>query len=316
MEKMRAIICTRYGPPEVLQLREVEKPTPKDDEVLVKIHATAVTASDIFIRGSQIPIQFLIPMRLYIGLTRPRKSIIGLVLAGEIESIGKDVKRFRIGDQVYGLTGFGLGAYAEYKCMKETDSTHGCLAIKPVNTSYEEATVAAYGGLLAFQYVEKGNIQHGQKVLIYGASGTSGTMAVQLANYLGARVTGVCSSTNLELVKSLGAEAVIDYTKVNTLDPGVQYDFILDAVGKAKTSKLKVACKKALALKGKYVSIDDGSLMLDSKRLASIKELVEAGHIKPIIDKCFRFEEIVEAHRYVGKGHKRGGVAVSIARSS
>ena len=316
MEKMRAIICTRYGPPEVLQLREVEKPTPKDDEVLVKIHATAVTASDIFIRGSQIPIQFLIPMRLYIGLTRPRKSIIGLVLAGEIESIGKDVKRFRIGDQVYGLTGFGLGAYAEYKCMKETDSTHGCLAIKPVNTSYEEATVAAYGGLLAFQYVEKGNIQHGQKVLIYGASGTSGTMAVQLANYLGARVTGVCSSTNLELVKSLGAETVIDYTKVNTLDPGVQYDFILDAVGKAKTSKLKVACKKALAPKGKYVSIDDGSLMLDSKRLASIKELVEAGHIKPIIDKCFRFEEIVEAHRYVGKGHKRGGVAVSIARSS
>ena len=314
MEKMKAIICTKYGPPEVLQLREVEKPTPKDDEVLIKIHATAVTASDIFIRGSQIPILFLIPMRLYIGLTRPRKSIIGLVLAGEVESIGKDVKRFRIGDQVYGLTGFGLGAYAEYKCMKETDSMHGCLAIKPVNISYEEATMAAYGGLLAFQYVEKGSIQRGQKVLIYGASGTSGTMAVQLANYLGARVTGVCSSTNLELVKSLGAEVVIDYTKADTLDPGVQYDFMLDAVGKIKTSKLKDACRRALAPKGKYVSIDDGKLMLDSKRLASIRELVEAGHIKPIIDKCFRFEEIVEAHRYVGKGHKRGGVAVSVAR--
>jgi len=314
MEKMKAIICTKYGPPEVLQLREVEKPTPKDDEVLIKIHATAVTASDIFIRGSQIPIQFLIPMRLYIGLTRPRKSIIGLVLAGEVESIGKDVKRFRIGDQVYGLTGFGLGAYAEYKCMKETDSTHGCLATKPINISYEEATAAAYGGLLAFQYVEKGSIQRGQKVLIYGASGTSGTMAVQLANYLGARVTGVCSSTNLELVKSLGAEVVIDYTKADTLDPGVQYDFMLDAVGKIKTSKLKDACRRALAPKGKYVSIDDGKLMLDSKRLASIRELVEAGHIKPIIDKCFRFEEIVEAHRYVGKGHKRGGVAVSVAR--
>ena len=316
MERMKAIICTKYGPPEVLQLREVEKPTPKDNEVLIKIYATAVTASDIFIRGSQIPIQFLIPMRLMLGLTKPRKSIIGLVLAGEIESIGKDVKRFRIGDQVYGLTGFGLGAYAEYKCMKETDSTHGCLAIKPINISYEEATVAAYGGLLAFQYVEKGNIQRGQKVLIYGASGTSGTMAIQLANYLGAKVTGVCSSTNLELVKSLGAEAVIDYTKVDTLDPGVQYDFILDAVGKIKTSKLKVACKKALAPKGKYVSIDDGKLMLDSKRLALVKELVEAGHIKPIVDKCFRFEEIVEAHRYVGKGHKKGGVAISIARSS
>jgi len=316
MERMKAIICTKYGPPEVLQLREVEKPTPKDDEVLVKIYATAVTASDIFIRSSQIPIRFRIPMRLMLGLTKPRKSIIGLVLAGEIESIGRDVKRFGIGDQVYGLTGFGLGAYAEYKCMKETDSTHGCLAMKPINTSYEEATMAAYGGLLAFQYVEKGNIQRGQRVLIYGASGTSGTMAVQLANYLGAKVTGVCSSTNLELVKSLGAEAVIDYTKVDTLDPGVQYDFILDAVGKIKTSKLKVACKKALAPKGKYVSIDDGSLILDSKRLASIKELVEAGHIKPIIDKCFRFEEIVEAHRYVGKGHKTGGVAVSVARSS
>ena len=316
MERMKAVICTKYGPPEVLQLREVEKPTPKDDEVLVKIYATAVTASDIFIRSSQIPIRFRIPMRLMLGLTKPRKSIIGLVLAGEIESIGRDVKRFRIGDQVYGLTGFGLGAYAEYKCMKETDSTHGCLAIKPIDISYEEATAAAYGGLLAFQYVEKGNIQRGQKVLIYGASGTSGTMAVQLANYLGARVTGVCSSANLELVKSLGAEAVIDYTKVDTLDPGVQYDFILDAVGKIKTSKLKVACKKALAPKGKYVSIDDGSLILDSKRLASIKELVEAGHIKPIIDKCFRFEEIVEAHRYVGKGHKTGGVAVSVARSS
>ncbi len=313
---MKAVICTRYGPPEVLQLREVEKPTPKDDEVLIKIHATAVTASDIFIRGSQIPIQFLIPMRLYMGLTKPRKSIIGLVLAGEIESTGRDVKRFRTGDQVYGLTGFGLGAYAEYKCMKETDSTHGCLAIKPDNISYEEATVAAYGGLLAFQYVEKGNIQRGQKVLIYGASGTSGTMAVQLANHLGARVTGVCSSTNLELVKSLGAEAVIDYTKVDTLDPGVQYDLVLDAVGTIKTSKLKVACKKALAPSGRYVSIDDGHLMLDSKRLASIKELVEAGHIRPIVDRCYRLEEIVEAHRYVGKGHKKGGVAVTVARSS
>lgn len=316
MVKMKAIMCTRYGPPEVLQLREVEKPTPKDNEVLIKIYATAVTASDIFIRGSQIPIHFLIPMRLYIGLTRPRKSIIGLVLAGEIESIGKDVKRFKIGDQVYGLTGFGLGAYAEYKCMKETDSTHGCLAIKPINISYEEATAAAYGGLLAFQYLEKGNIQRGQRVLVYGASGTSGTIAVQLANYLGAKVTGVCSSANLELVKSLGAEAVIDYTKVDSLDPGVQYDFMLDAAGKIKTSKLKVACKKALAPKGKYVSIDNGKLMLDSKRLASIRELVEAGHIKPVIDKCFRFEEIVEAHRYVGKGHKRGGVAITVARSS
>jgi len=312
MEKMKAIICTKYGPPEVLQLKEVEKPTPKDNEVLIKIYATAVTASDIFIRSSQLPIQFLIPMRLMLGLTKPRKSIIGLVLAGEIESIGKNVKRFKIGDQVYGLAGFGLGAYAEYKCMKETDSTHGCLAIKPTNISYEEATVVIYGGLLAFQYMEKGNIQRGQEVLIYGASGTSGTTAIQLAKYLGAQVTGVCSTSNLEMVKSLGADAVIDYTKEDTLNPGLQYDFILDAVGKIKTSKLKEACKKAIAPGGKYASIDDGSLKLDSKRLNLIKELVEAGHIKPVIDKCFRFEEIVEAHRYVGKGHKKGGVVIRV----
>jgi len=309
---MKAIICTKYGPPEVLQFKEVEKPTPKDNEVLIKIYATAVTASDIFIRSSDLPLRFLIPMRLMLGITKPRKSIIGLVLAGEIESIGKNIKRFKTGNQVYGLTGFGLGAYAEYKCMTETDSMQGCLAIKPTNITYEEATVAAYGGLLAVQYLEMGNIQHGQKVLIYGASGTSGTIAIQFAKYLGAKVTAVCSTTNLDLVKSLGAENVIDYTKVDTLDPDVQYDFILDAVGKIKTSKLKDACKKALAPGGKYVSIDDGNLLLDSKRLAFIKELIEAGRIKPIIDKCFQFEDIVEAHRYVGKGHKKGGVAIKV----
>jgi len=309
---MKAVICTKYGPPEVLQLKEVEKPIPGDDEVLIKNYATAVTASDIFIRSSDLPLQFLIPMRLMLGLTKPRKSIIGIVLAGEIESTGKKIKRFKTGDQVYGLTGFGLGGYAEYKCMKETDSMHGCLAIKPANITYEEATVAAYGGLLAFQYMEKGNLQPGQNVLIYGASGTSGTIAIQLAKYLGVKVTAVCSTTNVDLVKSLGADAVIDYTKVDTLYPDVQYDFILDAVGKQKTSKLKEACKRALAPGGKYISIDDGNLLLDSKRLAFIKELIEAGHIKPVVDKCFQFEDIVEAHRYVGKGHKKGGVAIKV----
>ena len=314
MEKMKAIICTKYGPPEVLKMKEVEKPAPKDDEVLIKIFATAVTASDIFIRGSQIPIQFWIPMRIMLGLTKPRKSIIGLVLAGKIESVGKNVKRFKLGDQVYGLTGFGLGAYAEYKCMKETDSTYGCLALKPNNLSYEEATVAAYGGLLAFQYMEKGNIQRGQKVLIYGASGTSGTTAVQFAKYLGAEVTGVCSTSNIELVKSLGADSVIDYTKKDSINLLKQYDFILDAVGKIKTSELKEACKKALIPKGKYVSIDDGKLILDSNRLALIKDLVETGHIKPVVDRSYPLEQIVEAHEYVGKGHKKGGVAITICK--
>jgi NADPH:quinone reductase-like Zn-dependent oxidoreductase len=309
---MRAFVCPKYGPPEVLRLTEVAKPVSKGDEVLIKIHATAVTASDIFIRSSEVPLRVLIPMRLMLGVTRPRKSIIGLVLAGEIESIGKDIKRFKTGDQVYGLTGFDLGAYAEYKCMKEVDSTHGCLALKPKNISYEEATMVSYGGLLAFQFMEKGNIRRGHEVLVYGASSTTGTMAIQYAKYLGAKVTAVCSTANVGLVKSLGAETVIDYTRVEALNSGARFDFVLDAVGKNKTSKLKEACKKALAPGGKYASIDDGALLLDSLRLALITKLVEAGHIRPVIDRCYPFEELVEAHRYVGKGHKRGGVAISV----
>jgi NADPH:quinone reductase-like Zn-dependent oxidoreductase len=309
---MRAIVCPKYGPPEVLRLEDVAKPFPANDEVGIRVHATAVTASDIFIRGSQIPTRFLIPMRLMLGLTKPRRSIIGLVLAGEIESAGADIKRFKPGDQVYGLTGFGLGAYAEYKCMRETDSTHGCLALKPANLTYEEATVAAYGGLLALQYAAKGNIQPGQRVLIYGASGTSGTTAVQYAKHLGAEVTAVCSTANLELVKSLGADRVIDYTKEDSPGPGIQFDFMLDAVGKSKTSKLKTECKKALAPEGVYASIDDGSLLLDSRRLDLMRELVEAGYIRPVVDRCYPFEEIVEAHRYVAAGHKRGGVAITV----
>jgi NADPH:quinone reductase-like Zn-dependent oxidoreductase len=312
-EIMKAYICPKYGPPEVLQLKEAAKPVPKDDEVLIKIHATAVTASDIFIRSSQVAVRVLIPFRLMIGLTGPRKSIIGLVLAGEIEAIGKDIKRFKPGDQVYGLTGFDLGAYAEYTCMKETDSTHGCLAIKPTKISYEEATMVSYGGLLAFQFMEKGNIQRGQEVLVYGGSSTTGTVAIQYAKYLGARVTAVCSTANLEMVKSLGADVVIDYVKVDALKPGVHYDFVFDAVGKNKTSKLKEACRKALAPGGKYASIDDSAMLLDSKRLGLISELVEGGHIKPVVDRCYPFEELAEAHRYVGGGHKRGGVAVTVS---
>jgi NADPH:quinone reductase-like Zn-dependent oxidoreductase len=311
-DKMKAVVCTSYGPPEVLQLREVDKPIPGDDEVLVKIRATAVTASDIFIRGSQLPWRYRIPMRVMIGLTKPRRAIIGIVLAGEIESAGKSAKRFKIGDKVYGVTGFGLGAYAEYKCMKETDSKHGCLPHKPANISFEAATVAAYGGLLALQYLEKGNVKRGQRVLIYGASGTCGTTAVQIAKHWGAHVTGVCSTANLDLVKSLGADSVIDYTKENSADPGVRFDFILDAVGRMKTSRFKEVCRKALSPAGRYVSIDDGALKLDSGRLAVLKDLVEAGHVKPVIDRCYPLEKIVEAHLYVGEGHKKGGVAITI----
>jgi NADPH:quinone reductase-like Zn-dependent oxidoreductase len=196
--------------------------------------------------------------------------------------------------------------------MKETDSKSGCLALKPANLTYEEATVAAYGGLLAFQFMEKGNIQRGQNILIYGASGTTGTIAIQYARYLGAKITAVCSTSNLELVKSLGADEVIDYTKEDSLRPGAKYDFILDAVGKSKTSQLKEVCKKALAADGKYVTIDDEALLLDSNRLNSIREVAEAGCLKPFIDRIYKLEEIAEAHRYVEKGHKRGGVVVEI----
>ncbi|MBN2746635.1 MAG: NAD(P)-dependent alcohol dehydrogenase [Bacteroidales bacterium] len=309
---MKAVLCEKYGQPEVLKLAEVEKPIPKDNEVCIKIHATAVTNSDIFIRGSKLPFPIIIPFRLMIGVLKPRKSIIGLVFSGEIESIGKNIKRFKPGDMVYGLSGFTFGTYAEYLCLKETDTKTGAISLKPGNISHEEATAAAYGGMLAFQYLEKGTIQSGQKVLIYGASGNTGTIAVQIAKHLGAEVTGVCSTANIELIKSLGADYAIDYTKQVNVPDDVHYDFILDAVGKAKTSKLKENCKKALAHNGIYVSIDNGDLRLSSKQLDNIKDYVEANRIKPVIDKIYPLSEIVEAHRYVEKGHKKGGVAIKV----
>lgn len=310
--KMKAVICTKYGSPDVLKITEVEKPLPKDHEVCIKIHASAVTASDIFVRSSILPLRYKIPMRLLLGIKKPRKPVIGLVLAGEIESIGKDITLYEPGDKVYGITGFGFGAYAEYKCMKESDSTYGCFAKMPDNYSYEEATVAAYGGLLAAQYLEKGNIDKVKKVLIYGASGTTGTMAVQIAKYLGAEVTGVCSTKNMELVKSLGADQVLDYTKETELPEHLTFDLILDAVGKMKSSPLKKSCKKALTKNGKYISIDDGDLKLSTDRLLRIKDYVEKGNFKAVIDKTYALDEIREAHRYVEKGHKVGGVVIKI----
>ncbi len=312
---MQAVVCTKYGPPEVLQLKEVSKPSPKRDEVCVKIHATAVTASDTYIRSSQLPLRFWLPMRLFLGFTKPRKSIIGMVLAGEIESVGQNIKRFKAGDQVYGVTGFGLGAYAQYKCMKETDSMHGCLALKPANISYEEATAAAYGGLLALQRIEEGPVERGQRVLIYGASGTSGTMAVQLAKHYGAEVTAVCSTRNLEFVHSLGADQVIDYTRNDKIDLNDRYDFMLDTAGKARTSKVKEIGRQSLRPTGKFISIDDGKLELNSARLARIAALIEAGAVRPVVDAVYPLGRIVEAHEYVERGHKRGGVAVSVPHS-
>jgi NADPH:quinone reductase-like Zn-dependent oxidoreductase len=309
---MKAIICKKYGPPENLEIVGYKNPKPKDDEVLIKIYATSVTNSDIFIRSSNVPISMLIPFRLMIGISKPRNEIIGEVFAGVIEEVGAGIAGFKVGDQVYGLTGMSLGAYADYKCMKEKDSKKGCIAIKPGNISFEEATAAAYGGLLAFQFLEKGNIKPEQKVLIYGASGTSGTIAVQYAKYLGAEVTGVCSSKNIGFVKSIGAGKVLDYTKQNSQTELEVYEVILDCVGKAKNSVLKEACKKSLSEYGKYISIDDGALICSSARLAKIKQLVENNSIKPINDRCYNFDQIIDAHKYVELGHKRGNVAIIV----
>jgi len=309
---MRAVICIRYGAPDVFKLVEAEIPIPRDDEIQIALKASAVTASDIFIRSSDVPLPLKIPMRLFIGIIKPRKPILGLVFAGVVESAGSKIKRFKSGDRVYGMTGFRFGAYAEYMCLKEKDSKAGCISILPDEISFSDATAAAYGGSLAFQFMDMGDIKQNHKILVYGASGTSGTMAVQYGKYLGAHVTGVCSTKNIDLVKSLGADSVIDYTTNDDLEPGMEFDFILDSVGKMKSSKLKESCRKALKKTGKYVSIDNSDLILSSSRLDQISKLIVDGTIKPVLEKTYPLEQIVEAHEYVQKGHKRGGVALLI----
>lgn len=314
---MKAVVCRKYGPPEVLQLKEVKIPVPKDNELLINIKASAVTNSDIFIRSSNMPFPIIIPFRLMMGVFKPRKSIIGLVFSGIVVETGKNIKKFTPGDEVYGMTGFRLGAYAEYTCIKETNSTAGCVSIKPKNISFEEATSAVYGGSLALQYMDMGNIKKNQNILIYGASGTSGTIAIQYGKYLGAKVTGVCSGKNIDFIKSLGVDHVIDYTVANTLEANTKFDFILDSVGhgpdgKKRTSRLKEECLKALTENGKCVSIDNGALKLDSNRLDFLTTLIEQNIIRPIIDKTYPLENIVEAHKYVENGHKKGGVAIKM----
>ncbi|MEJ2267184.1 MAG: NAD(P)-dependent alcohol dehydrogenase [Anaerolineales bacterium] len=319
MEKMKAIVCTKYGPPEVLQLKEVEKPIPQKNEVLIKIFATAVTASDCIVRGFKLPYwhPLGLMMGIVVGFNKPRNPILGMVCAGEVEYVGKDVKLFNTGDQVIAWTvkssiQMRFGTYAEYKCLPE-DSV---MTLKPDKLSYAEAAAIPYGGLIALHFLNIGNIQRGDKVLIYGASGSIGTSAAQIAASYGAEVAGVCSTTNLELVKSLGADTVIDYTKEDSLKRGELYDFILDAVGKKKSSKLKVQCKNALAPNGKYISVDDGSPKETIENLILLMDLVEAGQLKPVIDRSYPLEQMVEAHRYVEKGHKKGNVVITVKHNN
>ena len=316
---MKAIVCTKYGPPEVLQLAQVEKPVPKDNEVLIKVCAASVTVSDCFVRSGKVNILLWIPMRIFVGFRRPRHPVLGLELAGEIEATGKEVKRFKKGDQVFAFTGKRFGAYAEYTCLPEDGlcmPQDSIMTLKPSNVTYEEAAAAPSRGTLALYFLKKGNIQKEQKVLIYGASGGVGTFAVQLAKHFGAEVTGVCSTTNLELVRSLGADKVIDYTKEDFTKKGELYDFVFDTVGKRKSSKLKLLCKEALTPNGKYMSVDDERPKMPVEYLVSLKELIEAGKVKPFIDRCYPLEQIAEAHRYVEEGHKKGNVVITLGEPS
>ncbi|MCU5460140.1 NAD(P)-dependent alcohol dehydrogenase [Bacillus cereus] len=301
---MKAIICTKYGPPNVLKLQDVAKPTPKKNEVLVRIHATSVTTGDCRMRSFNSPLLFWIPMRIILGFRKPRKPILGVELSGEIEEIGTDVTQFKKGDQIFALTELNVGGYAEYTCIHES----GLIALKPTNVTYEEAAIIPFGGTSALHFLRKARIKRGQQVLIYGASGSVGTAAVQLAKYFGATVTAVCSHSNFALVQSLGADKVIDYTKEDFTKRGEYYDVIFDAVGKHKRS----LGKKALTPTGVYVSVNGMMAKVSKEDMFLLKKLTETENLKPVIDRTYRLEEIAEAHMYVENGHKKGNVSITL----
>lgn len=332
---MKAIVCEEYGPPEVLQLKEVEKPSPKDDEVLIKIHATSVNYGDLAARNFRqisarefnMPAPLWLVSKFYFGLSKPKVTILGSELAGEIEAVGKDVQAFKPGDQVFGYPGQSMGAYAEYHCMAQD----AVLALKPANMGYDEAAVVPYGAIMALHLLrEKGKLQGGEKILIIGASGGIGSAAVQLAkHHFGAEVTGVCGAPRVEFVKALGADEVIDYTKEDFTQNGETYDLIFDILGKSSYAKVK----GSLSENGRYLlaSFKTGHLVdmmrtsiTGSKKvicalapgsvedLQAVKGLIEAGKIKAIIDRRFPLEQAAEAHRYVEGGHKKGHIAITV----
>jgi 2-desacetyl-2-hydroxyethyl bacteriochlorophyllide A dehydrogenase len=331
---MKAIVWTKYGSPDGLQLREVTEPTPKDNEVLIKVHAATASTADTELRKLKLPLLFAIPLRLYIGFIKPRRiTILGTEFAGEIVSAGKEVTRYQPGDQVFGYTGLGMGTYAEYMCLPEKPSAlASVMAKKPANITYEEAAAVPFGGLEASHALRQANIRSGQKVLIVGAGGSIGTYAVQLAKHYGAEVTGVDKPGKLEMLRSIGADHVIDYTQEDFTKSGQIYDVILDTIGKSSFS----GSLRSLEENGTYLNANPGLLggvrmRWASKRsnkkvipwtagyttnnLLAIKELIEAGTIKPIIDRRYPLEQTAEAHRYVDTGHKKGNVVITLERS-
>jgi NADPH:quinone reductase-like Zn-dependent oxidoreductase len=329
---MKAIVWTKYGPPDGLQLQEIAQPAPKDQEVLIRISATTVTAGDCELRSLKFPLQFQLPLRIYLGFRRPRNIILGQELAGEIEAVGKAVTRFKKGDQIVAWTGLRLGAYAEYTCLPE----NRVLALKLSNMTYEEAATLPVGGLEAVHFLRKGTIQSGQKVLIYGAGGSIGTFAIQLAKYFGAEVTGVDSTGKLDLLRSLGADHVIDYTQEDFTTKGETYDVIFDVVGKSSFSRSVRVLKNdgryllgnpglSQRIRGGWISRRSSKKVIPyAARTASettedfsfLQELIEAGKIRSVIDRSYPLEQTAEAHRYVDTGHKKGNVVITVEHSS
>jgi NADPH:quinone reductase-like Zn-dependent oxidoreductase len=309
---MKAIHYTRYGPPEVLHLADIPKPAPRDNEVLIKIHATTVTIGDTIMRSLNIPVPGWqkVMARLYLGWNKPKRPILGMELAGVIESAGRKVTRFTPGDAIFASTfAVNFGGYAEYKCLPEK----AVLAHKPSNLTFAKAAAAPGAGMTALTCLQKTHIQPGQKVLVYGASGAVGTNAVQLAaHHFGADVTGVCSTANLELVEALGASRVIDYTREDFTQSGERYDVIFDAVGKLSPGQKKRARTQAGSFLNVHVDSDGGNKLAN---LLALKAIIEAGELKPVIDRVYSFEEVVEAHHYVEQGHKKGNVVITVAQS-